>query len=252
MRIRMYATGFILLAGCGSGGSSVKVPQGAAPRMAPSTEKSVSDSRPAPEAEISQPESRGVPTECSSGQVECLPDVQWVNSLCEEVYPEVALVLFGKETPWQRMYLRRKTDAINASGGATVPESMPAGEQLLILRHRNAAPGDIQMGSSNGQYDALRWNGSCVSLEGSEVTSRRPSRVKHARVEWKWLGDDMRQALRRSDSVTEAYRARRKECRGARSGSVTKKCQRLDEAFSAEIVRQVRAGISLPVPQQQP
>lgn len=237
---RVSLVAVALLSGCG----------GAAPAaIAPTSAEPVQS---APEPEVQESLATGVPSRCVSQKGECLPESKWVDALCDGVFAEVALVMFSKGTPWQRMYLRRKTDAINASGGATVTGSIPIGEEVLVLRHRNAGKNDIQIGSPKGQYDALRWSGSCVSLEGEEVSAKRPSRVRHDRVEWKWLGEDMRKSLRKSDAITKAYRARRKECRGARSGAVSKKCQRLDGAFSAELVKQVRAGLSLAEPEQQP
>lgn len=219
------------------------------PEPSPPTER---QSEAAESEAQSAPIFQGVPSECAQPEKECFPQTSWVNSLCEEVYAEVALVMFRGGSPWQRRYLRRRTDAVNASGGASISGQMPAGEEVLILRSRGGGANDIQVGSGGGQFDALRWNGSCVSLEGNELTSRVPSRVKHARVEWKWLGDNMRSALRESDVLTGAYRARRKECRGARSGSVSKKCQRLDDTFVATIVKEVRAGLTLSEPETMP
>ena len=168
------------------------------------------------------------------------------------VYAEVALVMFRGGTPWQRRYLLGKTRAVNASGGATVEGSLLRDEEVLVLRHRRADTGGMQIGDGSGQYDALRWNGSCVSLEAGEVTSRRPSAPGQAHIEWSWLGDAMRSALRADASVNDAFIARKKECRGATSGTVSKACERLDAKLVATIAEHVRSGPELPEPESHP
>jgi hypothetical protein len=187
-----------------------------------------------------------------SGEDECLPPAAWVHELCNGVYAEVALAMFRGGTPWQRVYLRGKTRAVNASGGASVAGHLSPQEEVLVLRHRRDDPGGMQIGDGSGQYDALRWNGSCVSLEGGEVTSHRPGQPKSSRIEWTWLGEAMQSALRRDDTVTETYRARRQECRGATTGKVSRKCQRLDEKLIDVIASYVRSGPELPEPEQRP
>ncbi len=193
-----------------------------------------------------------VPTQCAPAQSECLPPQGWVKKLCDGVFPEVALYMFQAGTPWQRMYLRGETEAVNASGGASVAGMMAFDEEVLILRHRGTAGDGIQIGDGSGQYDALRWNGSCVSLEGGELSAQRPPRPKHSRVEWKWLGDGMRSALKQDVDVRQTYGARRKECKGASMGRVSQKCERLDRQLVDVIVQYVRSGASLPEPNEQP
>ena len=46
--------------------------------------------------------------------------------------------------------------------------------------------------------------------------------------------------------------ARKKECRGATSGTVTKACERLDATLNVRIAEHVRSGPELPVPEQHP
>jgi len=193
-----------------------------------------------------------VPTGCTEGRDECVPPPGWVKKLCDGVYAEVALVMFRGGTPWQRLYLRGKTRAVNASGGASVAGHLSPDEEVLVLRHRSDDPDGMQIGDGSGQYDALRWNGSCVSLEGGEVSARSPGAPRSSRIEWKWLGDAMRTALRRDDTVTQTYRARRKECRGATTGVVSKKCERLDRQLIDVIARYVRSGAELPEPEDRP
>ena len=192
----------------------------------------------------------GIPERCSSNADPCVPPWSWVQKLCADVHPETALYLFRQGTPWKRMYLTRKTEAINASGGASIAGYLEFDEEVLVLRHQGGDPNGIQVGSGGGSYDALRWDGSCVSLDGAELTDDVPPQPKHSRVEWRWLGEAMRNALRRDEALSELYRERRSECKAANSGRVTKQCERLDAKLIARIVEYVRNTSDLPTPEE--
>lgn len=254
---RQTATAFYVayLAACAS-----PAPPPAAPEpepATPSSDESLGEGgATSPEAETETPSpapAEMVPSACADASgADCVPPSAWVKALCNGVYAEVALVMFRGGTPWQRRYLLGKTRAVNASGGATVEGSLSRDEEVLVLRHRKADTGGVQIGDGSGQYDALRWNGSCVSLEAGEVTSRRPSAPGQAHIEWSWLGDTMRGALRRDATVNDTFVARKKECRGATSGAVSKACERLDAKLVARIAEHVRSGPELPEPEQHP
>ncbi len=202
---------------------------------------------------VAEEDSEQIPTECSSKSGStCVPAGKWVRRLCQDVHADVALFMFQSGTPWQRMYLTRETDAINASGGASVAGTLAFDEEVLVLRHRQAGEDGIQVGSSSGSYDALRWDGSCVSLEGEEVTSNKPPKAKTSRIEWRWLGDDMKKALRKNSAVDETYVARKRECKGATMGAVSKKCENLDKKLIEVTADFVRGTDSLPQPKNQP
>ena len=260
MICRRVWAGVVVLLGlqvaCGAPASQLRVPDGAAGSGA--TKAVASEAEGLSPVERSEQDElassrTGVPSECHGGEVgACVPDPAWVDRLCEGVFSGVALVMFRAGSPWQRLYLTRKVEAANASGGVTVAGELQRGEEVLVLRRRAAQPGGIVVGGGDGQYDALRYNGSCVSLDGGEVSARRPARPGHSRVEWRWLGEDVRAALRKSEDITSTYRARRKECRGATRGAVSRKCQRLDEELVSLIVAEVRAGLQLPEPRDQP
>jgi hypothetical protein len=71
-------------------------------------------------------------------------------------------------------------------------------------------------------------------------------------VEWRWLGEAMREALRSDGDVREAFVERRKECRGATTGLVTKECIKRDKYLMDAIVEYVRSGGDLPEPTEHP
>jgi hypothetical protein len=195
-----------------------------------------------------------VPDTCSDDSDDCLPPSKWVNKLCGGVHPEVALHMFRGGSPWKRLYSRHTAPAYNGAGGPSLSdERVERGEELIALRRnsdgRQSAAGEMSVGETAG-YDLLRWNGSCVTLHDGEFSNKAPRRREHARVEWRWLGDEVRTALQSSGLVRRAYAARRKECKGATLGEVSKKCIEREDMLVAAIVHYVRAGGELPEPSE--
>ena len=194
----------------------------------------------------------GLPQECAGKGEVCTPPGKFVRWHCEDPSPTVALALFASGTPWTRGYLTRKTQAWNASGGASASGWLAFDEEVLILRHRKARKGGMQVSGAGGGYDAMRWDGSCVTLSGEELTTRTPPSAKYAKVTWRWLEDPLQEALREDAKVNEAYLERRKHCKGATMGAVTAKCERWDGKLSDRIVKYVRGGGRVPTPQKLP
>jgi hypothetical protein len=216
------------------------------------------DSEAAPEAKADEAKSdesksaaSGIPTECAKSGDVCTPDKAFVNRLCAGSYPSIALFMFGKSTPWTRGYLTRKTEAWNASGGASAGGFLEFDEEVLVLVTRKAGPGGIQVGSGVG-YDALRWNGTCVTLSGEELTLQKPPQPKTAKVEFRQLEEGTKEALRTDQGVNEAFLTRRKECQAATMGEVSLKCVKADTKLGEVIVEYVRGGGSVPAPQKLP
>jgi hypothetical protein len=230
-----------LLPACG--GSPPPAPaEPPAPSAAPSAEASA---RPEGEEKPSQ----GLPTACADpGAKECLPPPAFVKRLCSDFYPNVALALFAKGTPWTRAYLSRNVEAWNASGGASSSDKLEFDEEVLVLLHRVPDTGGMTVSGSSGGYDVLRWDGTCASLMGEEITLKLPPRAKHAKIPWKSLDDKVREALQADEKVGKVVTERRKECKGATIGEVSLKCVKADTALSAVIVDFVREGGTLPPP----
>lgn len=201
-----------------------------------------------------------IPDGCGdSGSEACMPPSPWVSKLCSGVYPEVALHMFRKGTPWTRLFSKARAPAFNTAGGAPSlsDERVDMHEELIALRRnadgRGMRAGEMQMGEIAG-YDVLRWNGSCVTMHDGEFSTKPPrrARVAHSRIEWRWLSDPIRNALQSDLDVHEAFVARRKECRGATLGTVSKACVKQDDQLVDAIVAYVRAGGDLPEPSEHP
>jgi len=226
----------------------------AAEAPAPSPEPAA----PAASAEASgEDESAGpvtIPTSCHDGSEPCTADPKWVKRLCQDVYPAVALYLNSPSSPFTRAYLSRKTKAVNASGGATSGEEwLRFDEQVVLVYHRKAALGGMTVSGAEGGFDAVRWDGSCVTLDGSEVRMQKPPEPLQANIDWRYLGEDVQDALKAVDVVRDAYVARKQECKGAYSGDVSKECERKDLALKKAIVKAVQSGdAKIPVPERRP
>ncbi len=234
------------------GGSS---PKPVAPETTSKSSSAAHADEPEPEteAELSTNTQTELPKACAverNGM--CLPDSKFVDRLCKGNFPTVALSLFTKESPWTRGYLTRKTRAWNASGGASDAGDLEFDEEVLVLRHRGGDPKGMQVSGASGGYDALRWNGSCVTLAAEELTLKSPPRAKTSRVEFRFLDTSLQEALRADAKVDAIYKERRHECKGATMGAVSLKCEKADTALSESIVRYVREGGAVPKPEKLP
>ncbi|HWA71790.1 MAG TPA: hypothetical protein VG937_05640 [Polyangiaceae bacterium] len=192
-----------------------------------------------------------IPTDCYKPSGLCVPSPKFVRKLCNNRFPSIALYLFGN-SKWTHGYLTRKTEAWNASGGASAGGYLEFDEEVLLLAERKADTGGMQVSGAGAGYDAIRWDGSCVTLSGEELTRDKPPQPKTPRIEWRFLDDNVQEALRKDDKVNAGYLERRKECKGASTGDVSAKCVKADAQLSDAIINFVRHGGSLPVPSTLP
>jgi hypothetical protein len=193
----------------------------------------------------------GLPARCAKKKWPCLPPPKWVDKLCQDVYPDVALHMFAPKSPWQRFYMLQNADPFNASGGASLMgDKMRRGEEVIALR-RHSSGGSFQT-SDIGGYDVLRWNGACATVHDGEFQIRPLSDVGHARLEWRELGLPIRQALESDESISATYEEKRRQCRGISLGRVSADCEGYAQKLVDEVVRYVRGGGRLPKPAKQP
>jgi hypothetical protein len=189
-----------------------------------------------------------IPSECFKSGSVCVPHPKFVKRLCNGRYPSMAVYLFANGSKWTRAYLTRKTEAWNASGGASTEGFLEFDEEVLLMAERKADTGGMQVSGSGAGYDAIRWDGSCVTLSGEEITQNKPPSAKNVKVEWRFLDDNVQEALRKDEKVNAAFLERRKECKGATTGDVSAKCVKADTRLSDSVVSFVRSGGSVPVP----
>ncbi|XXY55185.1 hypothetical protein WME91_17100 [Sorangium sp. So ce269] len=192
--------------------------------------------------------SKQIPTTCDQQDNMCLPPAAFVKRLCSGFYPDVALSLFAKGTPFTRGYLTRDTEAWNASGGSSSNDKLLFDEEVLILYRRVADTGGMVVSGAGGGYDVLRWDGTCASLMTEEVRLHVPPKPKFAPIPWKSLDQKTRDAFQADEKVGPLIAERRKECKGATMGAVSAKCEKVDKQMGAALIDYVRNGGSLPAP----
>src|SRR6185503_13326120 len=210
-RERILAAALLLPAACG--GAPPPAPA-AAPTATAAASAAPDAAKPA-EDPADKPYGK-IPTSCDSQtNGVCLPPAEFAKRLCGASYPEVALAMFSKGTPWTRGYLRREVEAWNASGGGprSSSEKMAFEEEVVIVVYRAANTGGMTVSGATGSYDVLRWDGSCASLMGEEVTTRAPLSPKHAKIPWKSLEDPTREALLANEKIGKFAAERKKECK---------------------------------------
>lgn len=194
-----------------------------------------------------------IPTACEGSDKGCLPPAAFVKRLCAGFYPDVALHMLGKGTPWQRGYLRVKSvDAWNASGGVSSGDKLVFEEEFLILAKRAPASGGIQVSGQGANYDVLRWDGTCATLMEDEVWLKNNANPKFPAISWKNLDDKVQEALLADEKINKTNADRRRECKGSTTGDVSDKCQKAVEKLSRLVVDYARSGGKLPVPGKMP
>ncbi|MDP9003038.1 MAG: hypothetical protein M3O46_23345, partial [Myxococcota bacterium] len=124
-------------------------------------------------------------------------------------------------------------------------------EEVLALRFHAQPKGGMIVGSGNGTYDVLRWDGSCsTGVEAEVFTRSRPPTPRAAHVRWHRVGEHIQSALiASSDTVKRAHAKWGKECKGAITGDVSAACERAEKALADAIVAHVRSGGDLPEPE---
>jgi hypothetical protein len=192
-----------------------------------------------------------LPWRCKKSKPPCSPPPTFVSRLCENVYPDVALHMFKPGSPWRRFYMLHNAEPFNASGGMSLlGDKMRRGEEVIALKRRNPRNG-VQVSDIAG-WDVLRWNGACATIHDGEFSEDPPNELGHARVEWKSLGLDIRNAFEAKPDFEALYEERRKSCKGITIGRVSAECEENDKRMADEIVRLVRAGAQLPQPSKIP
>jgi hypothetical protein len=181
-----------------------------------------------------------------------VPDSAFVKRMCNGSFPDVALLLMGKDTAFVRMFMKADVDGWNADGGASARARLRFDEEMLVLRRRTPPANGIVVGSGGAGYLVMRWDGNCYTLEDPELTTKKPPAPRHASIPWRLFSERTKDALLKSPKVLAAYQRRGKECKGALSGEVTRACEQADTALSAVIVAEVRGGLVIPTPEHLP
>jgi hypothetical protein len=246
-RSTVGACSALVLLACGSSPGEVVSPN-PTDDTAESSASAVESSTPAPSAAKQDAAEVEVPSTCETKGKACLPNAAFVKKFCQNVHPDVALAFFKKGTPFTRGYLKGNTDAFNGYGGVSSGDKLVFDEEVIVLSTRENTTG-IEVSGAGGQYDLLRWDGSCATVPMADVTFSVPPAPKTPRLDWKVLSDELQAALLNNAEIAKINKERRSECKGASMGDVSKKCVKLVDQLSAAVVNYVRTGEgTIPVP----
>jgi hypothetical protein len=191
-----------------------------------------------------------LPTECKQQGKFCVPPGDFVEAWCGNKYPGLAIVWFGKGTPWVRRYVKLPVvEPRNTTGGPSSDTKLTWGEEVLVLKQHGAGGTVIVSGAVD--YDVLRWDGTCASMSDLEMTASAPSMPKNAPIVWKYLDTNIQEALRKDATIQKAVEAEGKACGGKAAGAGFA-CERASRNLSSAIVAAVRKGIALPTPERLP
>lgn len=238
----------LALHGCGGGAGEPPATAASAPRASTAPASSgtgAASAKTAPDEKVGPVE---VPTTCETVDGYCLPPARFTKKLCSSFNPDIALSMFAKGSPWTRGYLKMNVDAVNASGGVSSGDKLVFDEEVLVLIRRKADTGGMQVSGAGGGFDVLRWDGTCATLAGEELTTQAPPKAKHPKLKWQDLSEATQTKLLEDAKIAKINGDRRKECKGVTIGAVSDKCVKAVDALSLAIVDWVRAGGSVPPP----
>jgi hypothetical protein len=179
-----------------------------------------------------------------------MPPGDFVERLCGNKFPGIAIVWFAKGSPWTRRYVRLPVvEPRNTTGGPSSDAKLTWGEEVLALK-RHGAGGDVQV-SGAVDYDVLRWDGTCASMSDLEMTPLAPGMPKNAPIVWKYIDSNVQEALLKDSAIQKATEAETKACGGKAAGGGNV-CEQANRRLNTAIVTAVRNGLSLPAPERIP
>jgi hypothetical protein len=92
----------------------------------------------------------------------------------------------------------------------------------------------------------LRWDGTCATLSEGELNFMVPPKAKNAKILWSDLPEASREVLLADEKLKSLNAERKRECKGASMGEVSKKCVQLVDKLSDAVAAWVRAGGQIP------
>ena len=239
----------LLVPACGSG--TPQAEEASAPAASPPADATAA---PADDAKTAEAGDGKIPDGCEGDAGACVMPREFVKRLCSKAYPDLALYFFRKGSPWRRAYVGVKEVApFNGLSGPSAEEKLVFDEELIILSEKKAAAGGMQVsGASGSTFDLLRWDGTCATMNASELRFDSPPKPKHAPVVYRFLEDATQAVLEKDEKLASAVLTRKKECKGATMGNVSLKCEQADKKLNDMLVDAVRGNGAIPAPAKHP
>lgn len=175
-----------------------------------------------------------------------MPPVEFARAMCEGRFEALALTMFEKKSPWQRLYLKAEyAEAVNAHDKRVTAEPLVFGEEVIVLRDGSEpAAGGLRVGTSD--IDVLRWDGTCATVAREMFVTTMMPNVEAPPISWRHLGGNLRGALLKSKYVKMSYEREKQVCQGESAKDPSPPCAKAREMLQDSITVAVRGGISLP------
>ena len=245
------------LSACGSQPSPV-APE--PPRRVAAPKDPASRAAPAsPEAELTPASNeeltRDVPKSCDAGTPGCTPPRAFAEKVCSSKYPELALFLFSRGTPWQRLYVKaERVEPVNTYDGERSDRWLAFGEEVIVLREHGADAAQKVVVSGPNDVDVLRWDGTCATIRKEMLVSYVPAPMDSVRIIWRYLDADVQEALLADELVMRAQDAERKNCRGSSVKHPSEACEKALKRLTDVIMLALKRdkGVVLALPEARP
>jgi hypothetical protein len=250
---------FLCLVGACGGASSNTAskepePAGSTPPAAAASANAPASVAAAAEEPPAAGDPSAIPQKCADGQSDgiCAPSRSFVKTLCGAYpKPDIALIMFSKSSPFTKVYMNRNMEAWYTSGQQSRSAKLVFDEEVVVLAHPKPKAGGMVIGNGGTNYDVLRIDGVCSSVEPEAVSLKRPPAPKYASIPWQDLEQNVRDALVGDPGVARAEAARRKECKGTTSlGMLSPGCAKADDKLSWAIADFVGRGGQTPMPKR--
>jgi hypothetical protein len=226
-------------------------PSAASAAQTPATERTAVS-----EASAAAPDEpvRTLPTACEAGTTPCSAPAKFVERACHGKFPDLALVMFSKGTPWRRGYVKVQTlEPVNIYEGERSERWLEFGEEVLVLRTRGPGSGAGVQVSGPTDVDILRWDGTCATIR-QEMLAPYPTNtsILTARIVWKYLDTPIQDALLTNPVVEHASEKERPLCHGSTMKHPDAPCDKASQKLTDAITVALRGGLALPTPAKLP
>jgi hypothetical protein len=189
---------------------------------------------------------RDVPATCENKQ-SCYPPAAFVEAVCKKKFPDLPLHVFAGRMPWQHMYVKAEyVEPVNPHGGEQSEAWMKFGEEVVILRKRGPGGGKGVQISGPSDVDVLRWDGTCATIRQEMLVSYVPAPMQSPLIIWKYLHQELQDALLKNAVVARSREAEKKSCRDSSPTHPTDSCAKAMRQLTDAVALAVRQNIELP------
>lgn len=187
-----------------------------------------------------------VPSSCAD-KASCAMPSAFVDVVCKHKFPDLPLFVFAGRMPWKHLYVKAEyVEPVNPYGGEQSEAWMKFGEEVVVLRKKGSGASKGVQISGPSDVDVLRWDGTCATIREEMLVSYVPAPMQSPRIIWKYLDQNLQEALLKNGVVARAREAERKSCRDSSATHPTPTCEKAMQKLTDAIVLAVHQNVELP------